>query len=239
MTSVLTRAILFTFLCLGVTAVSCAGGFFVGNPGHVVICFDQNADPSFFNGGDISAQGLHRLKSMDVLDFYLAKKWHPEKLSEARQSQICKMGPDEVYKTLLSAFSKLDANFDGTTEACLQMGKTDIGVNDELPFIDDKTSLLDLPKNCVLKQAIIRQGPHFYFSKPLLKRLSKSSCPSQTGILRVHELLFTYAVNSYGHEDGVLTRLLVAALLAENTSEARKIYTQFGPYKAPLCDGAM
>lgn len=223
---------------LFVSLTSYAGGTFIGNGGHVVACFNEEFKESFFKGGDLSAEGQQKIQSLDVLDYYAAKRQYPAaKLINNEIPGICDTHESELYEVLWERLEGVNTNFHDSISCTRFSTPFDfgVGVDGELAFASDAALGFELPGNCSLRQAVIRQGSSFYFNRKLLLRMDRMSCVPQRAILRMHEDFYTAAVNGYDHQDSARSRQLLEALL-RNSKDATKIaISSFGKIKANAC----
>lgn len=225
----------FIFSTIGNTAL--AGGTFIGNGGHVVACFSEKFQDAFFENGGLSQRGLTKVESLDVLDYYIAKKNFKGQLVNNELPGLCELNNRDMAFAIWDRLWDIDPRFHETIsctqyESGLNYG---IPVQYELHLVLDNGEDLQLPENCSLRQAVVRQGSFFYYNKNLMEHLQGLTCVPQRGLLRLHEDIYTSAVRAYGHETSLQSRKLLTALLLNSPATVKEVIKDFGRPIGPAC----
>ncbi|KYG61597.1 hypothetical protein AZI86_18000 [Bdellovibrio bacteriovorus] len=171
---------------------------------QVVVCFKDAAKTSFFNGGDLSAEGEKNLKSIQPF------------IAWTSQNKIFGTFEEDTF------YDEVWARFQWATPHLFQpvwcyyrqdLKKiTEPATTDELPLLDDNQLPIALPKNCVLRQVILHTSTTQAYIPSLIKRIRMSQEKTMS-LLRLQQDFTQFSKDVYGHLDAGRARIFLTSLV--------------------------
>lgn len=215
-------AFLLIFL-LSFNAASSVENTYVGNGGHVVVCFDQPAKNFKLKNGFLNTELLAHVTVLQTLDYYVAKRSLEIPTKEMDSTDIKDIaGLDfESLRQLIHKRFKVVGEPHYSQFKCLadRLGYIWEGQpirGTPLNATKDARLPFQLPNSCIIVQAVVRQNADFYYHAGVINTLSfirRNTNVDQLAILQLHEEFYALTAEVYGDTDARNARNLLSLLL--------------------------